>query len=171
VLKVTGPISFFGTPLRTVASWLSVIAGFFLILMMTLDVADVAGRYFFLKPVPGTYEVIALLLIIAGTWGMASAEFDESHIRVDLITKRMPVRFQKVLDLFAHLIVIFILVVVTWQMFSIGISHLILGTSNKSADLGIPFAPFNIIFGIGTGVFLLAILLHLARLIQSFRGG
>jgi TRAP-type C4-dicarboxylate transport system permease small subunit len=161
----------FEAALRTISNWGSIVAGVFLIIMMIFDVADVVGRFFFLKPIQGTYETVALLLVIAGTWGMASSEFENLHLRVDLITRKFPKLLQKVLDLFAHLIASYLLGLITWQMFSIGIKHLVNGTSMKTAEFAVPYAPFMICFGIGVGIFFLTLLLHLVQVIRTFTEG
>ncbi len=166
----TGWLSLVEAKLGIVSGWLSVVAGVFLVIMMMLDVADVAGRYFFLHPIKGTYEIVALFLIIAGTWGMASAEFKKSHVRVDLVTKRLSKGLQKALDVFGHLVVVFVLMLITWQMFARAVEYFAEDKGGKSLELGIAYGPFFILFGIGVGMFLISIIVHLLGLINSFRG-
>jgi TRAP-type transport system small permease protein len=147
--------------LRSFSGWVSVVSGVVLIVMMLLDVADVIGRYFFLKPIPGTYELIALLLICCGTWGMASAEFSGSHVRVNLLVQALPQRLQKAVDIFGYLILLCSIVIITWQMFARAVEFSYAGGGMKSELLGIPYSPFFVIFGVGVGLFSLVILLHL----------
>jgi TRAP-type C4-dicarboxylate transport system permease small subunit len=171
VRNVTLSVWSFEATLRKIANWLSVGAGIILIIMMMFDVTDVVSRYFFLKPLKGTWETVALLLVIAGTWGMARSEFEDLHLRVDLITRKFPKILQKVLDLFAHLIASFMLGLIAWNMFFLGINQMVNGTTMKTAEFGVPYAPFMIFFGIGLLFFFLSILFHLVRIARSFKEG
>ncbi len=171
VRNITLSVWSFEATLRKIASWLSVGAGIVLIIMMMFDVTDVVSRFFFLKPIKGTWETVALLLVIAGTWGMARSEFEDLHLRVDLVTRKFPKILQKILDLFAHLIASFMLGLITWNMISLGITQMVNGTTMKTAEFAVPYAPFMIFFGIGTLFFLLSILLHLFRIVRSFKEG
>jgi TRAP-type C4-dicarboxylate transport system permease small subunit len=147
--------------LRIVSNWLSIAAGIFLIIMISLDVIDVAGRYFFLLPLPGTYELVAFLMIIAGTWGMASAEFSRSHVRVNLVVDKLPRTVRRALDVFAHLIVLIGFTAISSQMFARAIESSYAAGGQKSQTLGLPFSPFYFAFGIGVSFFCLVMLLHL----------
>ena len=156
--------------LRIIATWQSVVAGVVLVIMMVLDVVDVAGRYFFLHPFPGTYEMVALLLIIGGTWGMANAEFAGGHVRVDILAMRLSSKVQKALDIFSYFILIFILGLMTWQMFGRAGEDFFQGRGFKTSELGIPHGPFYVFFGIGVGIFCLVAILNLIKLFNSLKG-
>ncbi|GAG16797.1 unnamed protein product, partial [marine sediment metagenome] len=50
---------------------LDMIAALAIFIMMTLTCVDVFLRYFFRKPIPGTYEIVALLGAVAVSFAMA----------------------------------------------------------------------------------------------------
>jgi energy-coupling factor transporter transmembrane protein EcfT len=54
--------------LQGVSRVMAIIAAIILAIMMLLTVADVIGRYFFSSPIKGTWEVVGLLLVFAGTY-------------------------------------------------------------------------------------------------------
>jgi TRAP-type C4-dicarboxylate transport system permease small subunit len=140
---------------------MTVIAAILLGIMMLFDVADVCGRYFFLKPVPGTQEVIGLLLICVGTWGMARAETRSAHISISVLTDRLPPRIQAIVNVFDYLLALSLFFLMSWQMFSRGVREALTEMGGKSEILGIPFSPFFMMFGIGVGMLCIALLLRL----------
>ncbi len=65
------------TPLKLVAA-----AAIFA--MSVLTFVDVLGRYFFASPIPGTFEIIGLLLGVVAFTGLPLVSSDQTHITVDL---------------------------------------------------------------------------------------
>ena len=59
-------------------------------LTMLLVVANVAGRYLFNKPVTGTLEITESLLVLTIFLSLALTQYDGGHIRVNLVTRRLP---------------------------------------------------------------------------------
>jgi TRAP-type C4-dicarboxylate transport system permease small subunit len=58
--------------------------------MMVLVVANVAGRYLLNKPVTGTLEFTESLLVLIIFLSVALTQYDGGHIRVTLLTRRLP---------------------------------------------------------------------------------
>ena len=72
-------------------------------LMMLLVVANVIGRYLFNKPLTGTLEFTESLLVIIIFLAVALTQYDGGHIRVNLITRRLPKRVARILTVVAML--------------------------------------------------------------------
>lgn len=157
--------------LRSASRVMAIIAACFLAVMMLLTAADVCGRYFFNRPIPGTWELVALLLIPAATWGLAYCQIQRRHIRIMIFVERFPPRFQAILNSFAYLIGIGGFSLICWQMGVMGKKYIFLPTGGLSEDLGAPYFPFMFALAIGAGmlaVILLADLVHsLAEVVRK----
>jgi TRAP-type C4-dicarboxylate transport system permease small subunit len=58
--------------------------------MMVLVVANVIGRYLLNKPLTGTLEFTESLLVLIIFLSVALTQYDGGHIRVTLLTRRLP---------------------------------------------------------------------------------
>ncbi len=72
-------------------------------LTMLLVVANIIGRYLFNKPVTGTLEFTESLLVLTIFCSIALTQYDGGHIRVNLITRRLPDRASRILTVIAML--------------------------------------------------------------------
>ena len=80
-----------GRFLSNITNLISIIGGLAIALMMFHISFDVAGRYFFNAPVPGTITVVSYYYMsIAASIPLAFAEQKAAHISVEVITERMP---------------------------------------------------------------------------------
>ncbi len=71
--------------------------------MMVLVVANVLGRYLFNKPLTGTLEFTESLLVLIIFLSVALTQYDGGHIRVNLITRRLPRTYARALTVIAML--------------------------------------------------------------------
>jgi TRAP-type C4-dicarboxylate transport system permease small subunit len=81
--------------------------------IVALDIfVSVLLRYFFSTSIPDSYDFGRLLLGILIFWGIAATSYRGTHITVDLVWGSVGPRAQRVIDVFATLV---LLVVVTTQ--------------------------------------------------------
>jgi TRAP-type C4-dicarboxylate transport system permease small subunit len=59
-------------------------------LIMILVVANIFGRYFFNSPITGAFEVTESLLVVSIMLALATTQYHDGHIRVTILTRRMP---------------------------------------------------------------------------------
>ena len=71
--------------------------------MMLLVVANVIGRYLFNKPVTGTLEFTESLLVLIIFCSVALTQYDGGHIRVNLLTRRLPKRAARAMTVISML--------------------------------------------------------------------
>jgi TRAP-type C4-dicarboxylate transport system permease small subunit len=71
--------------------------------MMVLVVANVGGRYLFNRPVTGTLEVTESLLVLIIFLSVALTQYDGGHIRVNIVTRRLPPRAARVFTVISML--------------------------------------------------------------------
>ncbi len=72
-------------------------------LMMLLVVANVLGRYLFNAPLTGTLEFTESLLVLIIFLSVALTQYDGGHIRVTLLTRRLPRPYARALTVFCML--------------------------------------------------------------------
>ena len=64
-------------------------------LMLLLVVANVIGRYLFNAPITGALEATECLLVVAIMLGLALTQYHGGHIRVTILTRRMPLAWAR----------------------------------------------------------------------------
>jgi len=146
---------------------LDIIASAAIFSMMALTCADVFLRYFFRKPIPGTYEIVALLGAVAVSFAMAHTLAEKGHVAVSLIVQMFPKRLQGIVESFISIFGIILFGLITWQSVLYGIDCQRAG--EVSMTLQLPFYP--IIYGValGAGVVCLVLLVDLANAIVKVK--
>src|SRR5881628_595028 len=70
-------------------------------------------RYLFAVSIPDGYDFGRLLLGILIFWGIAATSYRGTHITVDLVWAAASKRFKRVIDVFATLVLLFVVTVQT----------------------------------------------------------
>ena len=65
-------------------------------------------RYFFSIQIPDAYDFGRLLLGILIFWGIAATSYRGNHITVDLVYANVNPRYQRIIDVFATLVLLFV---------------------------------------------------------------
>jgi TRAP-type C4-dicarboxylate transport system permease small subunit len=142
----------------------SIVGAIVLFIMMLLTVGDVVGRYFFKRPIQGAHEITGLLLVCLAACALAYSQIKKGHIRVDLITERLPPKGRQIIDVVAYLFCLFASSLITWQTLIRAGDYFFATRGNLTEVLGIPFFPFLLITGLG---FFCLALVSLVDFIQS----
>src|ERR1700740_122673 len=74
-------------------------------------------RYFFNTSIPDSYNFGQLLLGILIFWGIAATSYRGTHITVDLVWANVGPRYQRMIDVFATLVLLFVVTVQTYTLF------------------------------------------------------
>ena len=138
---------------------LTVIGAAALTIMMFLTAADVAGRYFFNRPISGALEVVEFLMAIIVPCCIAYCAQQRSHVAVDLIVDHFPKTARSVCHFLVTLPSIGFILLICWQNYLY-----IFETSESnmtSAVLQIPAYPFVIPVAVGTAVYALIMFIQL----------
>jgi TRAP-type C4-dicarboxylate transport system permease small subunit len=141
----------------------AIIAAIVLAVMMLLTVADVCGRYFFNSPVKGTWEVVGLLLVCAGTWGLGYCQAQKSHISVTVLIERFSLRVQTIIRSVAYLVGLAGFSLICWRMFVMAKKYFFLPRGNVTDTLEIPYFPFMLALSIGAGIMALILIVDLVH--------
>jgi TRAP-type C4-dicarboxylate transport system permease small subunit len=91
-------------------------AGFVGIVAANIFIA-VLLRNLFNYAIPDSFDVGRLLLGILIFWGIAATSYRGTHITVDLVWGNVGAKYQRVIDVFATLVLLFVVTVQTWTLF------------------------------------------------------
>jgi len=151
----------------SLARRLDMIAAIAVFAMMSLTCVDVFLRYFFRMPIPGTYEIVALLGAVAVSFAMAHTLAEKGHVAVSLIVQLFPKRLQGIIECMISIFGIILFGLVAWQSVLYGMDCQRAG--EVSLTLELPFYP--IIYGValGAGVVCLVLLVDLADAIVKVK--
>ncbi|MFH1647840.1 MAG: TRAP transporter small permease [Chloroflexota bacterium] len=151
------------TGLVWVARMAAIVAAMVLAAMMLLTVGDVIGRYFFNSPIKGTWELVGLLLIAAGTWGLAYCQLQRGHISISIILQRFSRRVQAGINSLTYLIGLTAFSIICWRMFLLAHKYFTMPRGNVTDTLELPYAPFMLALSIGAGLMALILVIDLVK--------
>jgi TRAP-type C4-dicarboxylate transport system permease small subunit len=120
-------------------------------------------RYFFSIQIPDSYDFGQLLLGILIFWGIAATSYRGTHITVDLLYANIPAVWQRVMDVFATLVLLFVVSVQTYTLFDKVVTTR--ASNVQTFDLRIPVWPFFAVAWIGDIAAVLLIAVRTYRLI------
>jgi TRAP-type C4-dicarboxylate transport system permease small subunit len=113
-------------------------------------------RYFGVN-IPDSYDFGQLLLGILIFWGIAATSYRGTHITVDLVWANVRPRWQRYIDVFATLVLLFVVAVQTYTLFDKVVSTY--EANVQTFDLRLPTWPFFLVAWLGdvSAVMLIAV--------------
>jgi len=131
--------------------------------MMLTTFIDVTGRYFFNKPLLGTFELIQMFMAILGGFAICYAAITRAHINVDMFFERFSKRNRVILSVSSSLLGCGTWFLVAYQVY-VGGKELI-DSGQYSSTLHIPETPFIFMFALGLFLYCAVELVHAFRLL------
>lgn len=125
--------------------------------------AAVVLRKFFDTSIPDAYDFGRMLLGILIFWGIAATSYRGGHITVDLVWTAAGPRMKRVIDVFATLVLLFVVAVQTAMLFDKVRSTYV--DNVQTYDLNIPTWPFYAVAWAGDVCAVLLIAIRTYRLI------
>ncbi|WP_240376819.1 TRAP transporter small permease [Bacillus piscicola] len=117
---------------------------------------DVIGRYFFHRPITGSFELTELGSAILVFFTFAITHKYKEHIAVGFLVDKLPERVHHVVEGLIELLICVVIFVMGWQIFQDALRAM--GRNLTTTDLGLPVYPFIMIASIGAFVFALVAL-------------
>jgi TRAP-type C4-dicarboxylate transport system permease small subunit len=142
---------------------IELIAAFFVGLVAADTFVSVMLRYFFDLSIPDSYDFGRLLLGILIFWGIAATSYRGGHITVDLLYANVGPKLQRIIDVFATLVLLFVVAVQTYTLMD-----KVVVTYNDNVltyDLRLPTWPFFLLAWLGDVSAVLLIAVRTYRLI------
>ena len=137
-------------------------AGFVGLVAANIFVA-VLLRNIFSYSIPDSFDIGRLMVGILIFWGIAATSYRGTHITVDLIWGNVGPKYQRMIDVFATLVLLFVVSVQTWTLFD-----KVRGTYQDNVttfDMHMPTWPFFAVAWIGDVSAVLLIAIRTYRLI------
>jgi len=132
--------------------------------IVALDVfVSILLREFFSYSIPDSYSFGQLLLGILIFWGIAATSYRGTHITVDLVYANIPPRWQRAMDVFATLVLLFVVVVQTYTLYDKVVTTR--ADNVQTFDLRVPTWPFFAIAWIGDVAAVVLVAVRTYRLI------
>ncbi len=145
------PHSHFSLVVERVSQGMAAIGAIMLSVMMFISIADISGRYFFIHPIKGTFELVGILMVVIGTFGMAQCQLQKRNLRIDIVANRLSSKAQIILFIPAYLVCVITTGLICWQGALLTHEYLYAGSLGKTIDLHIPFWPIMLLMSIGFG--------------------
>ena len=143
--------------------WLSVFGLFVLSAMITVATLS---RYFFNLPILGVDEISGYLNLLIGMLALAFTLQQGRHVRVDIVTQRLPTRVVRVLEVVTTVLALILL----YQFVRTGwYTWMKLMASDERAQtfLRTPLAwPYGFMM-LGWALFIIAVVVHLIKAIKA----
>src|SRR5476649_2363200 len=125
---------------------------------------SVVLRRFFSLQIPDSYDFGRMLLGILIFWGIAATSYRGGHITVDLVWASVGPPWQRAIDVFATLVLLFVVTVQTYTLFdkvaATYADHVL------TYDLGLPTWPFFAVAWVGDVSAVVLIAIRTFRLIM-----
>ncbi|MGD9975327.1 MAG: TRAP transporter small permease [Desulfatirhabdiaceae bacterium] len=144
------------------------IAGAAIVAMMALTCIDVFLRYAvtlnqtvewaFLsgfKPMPGTFELVGFLGVVAASFAMAHTAVKKGHVAVSFAVQLLPIRYQKIVGGITDSFGLFFFTIIAWRAFLYGMD--LQESGEVSPTLQFPF--YLCVYGIGIAAIAVCLIL------------
>ena len=151
---------------QTLNRWISGVGAVFLIPLMLVTAADVICRDLFNLPIMGVVESSGYLLAVFILLGLGYTEQVKAHVRVTIMTSRLSLRVQLILNIMTTLISLFIFSVLVWQGLGVGIEE-----RTVSDLLRVPQYPFRLLVAFGAFFVCLELLIDFGDSVRKLARG
>jgi C4-dicarboxylate transporter DctQ subunit len=108
-------VSFFEKGVANISSLFNMVASAALVVMMVLTCADIFMRYFFSRPIIGTYDIVSLLGAVLACFAMPYTMLKKGHVAVELLIQTLSRGKQLIIETFTHLLGVSLFLVLVWQ--------------------------------------------------------
>jgi TRAP-type C4-dicarboxylate transport system permease small subunit len=142
---------------------IELIAAIFIGIVASLVFVTVMLRNLFSIDVPDGYELGQMLLGILIFWGIAATSYRGTHITVDLIWANVDKNWQRIIDIFATLVLLFVVAVQTYTLFDkVSTTY---AANVLTFGLRVPHWPFFLLAWLGDAAAVLLIAIRTYRLV------
>ena len=138
-----------------------------LLLMVVLITVDVVLRYFFNRPIKGSYELVEFMMVFLVFSGLAFTQQKKSHVAVSLLTEKLSPGTNAVLSSITGVLCFAILALVSWR--SIVQAESVRTAGTCSGVLFIPHYPFMWVVAAGAVLLTVQYLIDVLRAVDGVR--
>jgi TRAP-type C4-dicarboxylate transport system permease small subunit len=145
----------------------AIISSFCVFIIMFLISADVMGRFFFGKPVMGTYEIGQTLMVFIVFFGLAYTQMTGGNVTVETFIRNFGPKARLALSIFVAVVGLLLFSLMTYSSWKLAWA----AWENKRTIqglLGLPLYPSKFTVSVGTATLSLYFLLDLIGKIVDF---
>lgn len=151
--------------LHLITNYTSRIGAGFLLGMMLLITCDVFLRFVFNKPIPGTYELVELMMAAVVSLSLAFCGIRHGHVAVELLTEKLSGKIGTTLSVIHHVVCIIFFCAIAVQVAKQ--ANIIMESETVTALLGVPIYPFMWIMVFGSALLALVYFMQLNEIIRK----
>jgi len=155
-------ILFFEKTVKLLSSFLNLFAAAALSAIILLTCIDVSMRYFFSRPIAGTYDLVSLMGAVIAAFAMPYTMLMRGHVAVDLLVRKLSKRKQLAVETVTHVVGILLFLILTWQC--AGLAADMKAAGEVTPTLLLPFYPVVYAMSVCFLVLCLAILINLLKI-------
>ena len=139
------------------------------LILAVLLVSDLAGRFFFSKPIPQSFELSRYLFFIIITLAFSYAQKQNAHIRVEFLLNRLPAKSRLYINVVAQIFTLAFVGHMSYRYLLFFLESLRHGETGMTL-LYLKVAPVKLFFVIGFILLGLLIIRQIARSFRELRG-
>ncbi len=156
-------------------SWLILLGGLAVFLLMLLAVVSVGGRNFFGQPIPGYVDWIEQAMPLLAFLGVAYTQRTGGHIRMDMLVSKLEGRALWAVELFSTVLTLLLVLVLVYGSYfhfdrSFDFSAP-LWSRDSSMDIAIPLWPAKLIIPVSLSILSLRLLLQTWGYLRALKQG
>jgi TRAP-type C4-dicarboxylate transport system permease small subunit len=151
-------VSYFEKSVTGLGSFFKMVASASLLAIMLLTCLDVSMRYFFGRPIAGTYDLVSLL----ASFAMPFTMLQKGHVAVEILVQSLSRGKQLIIETVTHILGILLFLVLVWQ--SIALARDMKAAGEVTPTLLVPFYPILYCMAICFLALCLAILVNLLNI-------
>jgi len=146
--------------------WLGVVSGFATLVIMVIVVIDVTGRAAFNAPLHSGVEISELLLVSLVFLGLASAQQKRQNFAIEVLSRHLPPKAQKGLELVGSLACLVIVVLLAWPS-----AHQAISSFNRNemgfGIVAFPVWPARILLALGLWLLAVQFAIDILRILTG----
>jgi TRAP-type C4-dicarboxylate transport system permease small subunit len=155
-------VSYFEKSVTGLGSFFKMVASASLLAIMLLTCLDVSMRYFFGRPIAGTYDLVSLLGAVLASFAMPFTMLQKGHVAVEILVQSLSRGKQLIIETVTHVLGISLFLVLVWQSIVLALDMKAAG--EVTPTLLVPFYPILYCMAICFFGLCLAILVNLRHI-------
>jgi TRAP-type C4-dicarboxylate transport system permease small subunit len=153
---------FFEKTVKLLSSFFNLFASASLTAIILLTCLDVFMRYFFNRPIAGTYDLVSLMGAVIAAFAMPYTMLMRGHVAVDLLVRTLSSKKQLVIETVTHIVGIILFLIMVWQCFALALDMKAAG--EVTPTLLLPFYPVVYCMSVCFFALCLALLVNLLKI-------
>ena len=153
---------FFEKTVKFLSTFFNLFAAASLMAIILLTCIDVSMRYFFNRPIAGTYDLVSLMGAVIAAFAMPYTMLMKGHVAVDLLVRTLSSKKQLVIETVTHVVGILLFLIMVWQCFALASDMKAAG--EVTPTLLLPFYPVVYCMSVCFFVLSLALLVNLLKI-------